>query len=230
MFLSIFATAVDDGYGGTIYNPTLLGYTALVAVMIILLLLAAFLSSKTGKGRHTFSTRQLVFAALSIALATVTSFLKLFDMPMGGSVTLFSMLFITLIGYWYGAKIGIVTAVAYGFLQLILDPYILSIPQMFVDYIFAFGALGLSGFFSQSRYGLIKGYLFGVLGRFVFAVLSGVIFFASSAEGTGMSPLVYSIAYNGSYLAAEAAITLILLALPPVRSAITQVKRLAVQD
>lgn len=229
MFLSIFANAVDDGYGGIIYEPTLFGYTALIIVMIALLLLAAFLSGKSDKGGHAFSTRQLVFSALSIALATTMSFLKLFDMPMGGSVTLFSMLFITLIGYWYGPKIGIVTAVAYGFLQLILDPYILSIPQLFVDYIFAFGALGLSGFFSRTKNGLILGYLAGVLGRFVFAVLSGVIFFASSAEGTGMTPLVYSIAYNGSYLAAEAAITLILLCLPPVRAAIAQVKRIAVQ-
>ena len=227
MFLSIFANQVDDGYGTLIYSLTPAGYLALVAIMIVLLLLAAFISGEKAGKKSPFNTKQLVFAALAIALAMVTSFLKLFEMPMGGSVTLFSMLFITLIGYWYGPKIGIVTSIAYGFLQLIVDPYILSIPQMLVDYIFAFGALGLSGFFSHSKNGLLKGYVAGVLGRFVFAVLSGVIFFASYAEGSGMSPLVYSVAYNGSYLAAEAALTIVLMPLPPVKNAINQVKKLA---
>lgn len=61
------------------------------------------------------------------------------------------MLFLVLIGYWYGLRAGLMTAIAYGFLQLVSDPYIISIPQMLVDYIFAFGALGLSGLFSKSK-------------------------------------------------------------------------------
>lgn len=87
------------------------------------------------------------------------------------------MLFLVLIGYWYGLRAGLMTAIAYGFLQLVSDPYIISIPQMLVDYIFAFGALGLSGLFSKSKNGLVKGYIAGVLGRYFFAFLSGMIFF-----------------------------------------------------
>ena len=48
------------------------------------------------------TTKQLVFSSAAIALAMVTSMIKLFELPMGGSVTLLSMLFITLVGYWYG--------------------------------------------------------------------------------------------------------------------------------
>ena len=81
---------------------------------------------------------------MAIAAAFVTSDIKLFHLPFGGSITLFSMLFLVLIGYWYGLRAGLMTAIAYGFLQLVSDPYIISIPQMLVDYIFAFGALGLS--------------------------------------------------------------------------------------
>lgn len=66
---------------------------------------------------------------------------------------------------------------------------------------------------------LIIGYLAGVLGRFFFAFLSGVIFFASYAP-TGMGTVVYSLAYNGSYLAAEAVITLVILAFPPISGAL----------
>ena len=146
---------------------------------------------------------------------------------MGGSVTLFSMLFICLIGYWYGIGTGLTAAVAYGFLQLIVDPYIISVPQMLVDYIFAFGALGLSGLFSKSKYGLIKGYIVGVLGRYFFAFLSGLIFFGSYAADYGMAAPVYSLVYNGAYLGLEALFTLILLFIPPVNSALKRIKEMA---
>lgn len=168
-------------------------------------------------------TRKLVFSAVAVALAMITSMIKLIDMPMGGSVTLFSMLFITLIGYWYGAGTGILTGCAYGLLQFVIDPYILSIPQVLIDYPLAFGALGLAGLFHNRKFGLQIGYLIGVIGRFVFAILSGVIFFADYAP-EGMNPFVYSFLYNGSYLGAEAIITVIILALPPVAKALANVK------
>ena len=128
------------------------------------------------------TTKKLVFSAMAIALATVTSYIKVFELPMGGSVTLCSMLFISLIGYWFGPKAGILTGIAHGILQFILDPYILSIPQVVIDYFFAFGALGCSGFFRNQKHGLILGYIAAVLGRYFFAVLSGVVFFASCSS------------------------------------------------
>ncbi|WP_075721511.1 energy-coupled thiamine transporter ThiT [Roseburia sp. 499] len=174
-----------------------------------------------------FSAKQLVFSAVALALATVTSLIKPFDLPMGGSVTLFSMLFIVLIGYWYGPYIGITAGIAYGLLQFVIEPYFYSIPQFFTDYPLAFGALGLSGFFSKKKNGLIKGYIAGVLGRYFFAFLSGLLFFASYAEGSGMSAPIYSLVYNGSYLLTEAVITIIIIALPPVTNALSKMKVLA---
>ena len=224
--MSLFATKLVDEYGGTTYNLTGLGYGALVALMLLLLILACYVTG----GKTIFKTKHLVFAAAAMALAMITSFLKLFEAPMGGSVTLFSMLFICCIGYWYGLRTGIMTGVAYGLLQLISDPYIISLPQMITDYLLAFGALGLSGIFCNKKNGLIKGYIVGVLGRYFFAFLSGLIFFGMYAEGTGMSAPVYSLAYNGSYLGCEAAITLIVLAIPAVNKAFAQVKQMAVAD
>ena len=179
--------------------------------------------TSTAAVSSTIAVKKLVFSAMAIALATVTSYIKLFDLPMGGSVTLFSMLFITLIGYWYGPRAGIVTGVAYGILQFLLDPYFFSIPQILVDYPLAFGALGLSGFFRNRKYGLMTGYIAGVAGRYLFAILSGVIFFASYAPEE-MNPFIYSALYNGSYLGAEAVITLLILALPPVSKALAKIK------
>ena len=224
--MSLFATKLVDDYGGTTYNLTGLGYGALVALMLLLLILACYITG----GKTKFKTKHLVFSAVAMALAMITSFLKLFEAPMGGSVTLFSMLFICCIGYWYGLRTGIMTGVAYGLLQLISDPYIISLPQMITDYVLAFGALGLSGIFCNKKNGLVKGYIVGVLGRYLFAFLSGLIFFGMYAEGTGMSAPVYSLAYNGSYLGCEAAITLIVLAIPAVNKAFAQVKQMAVAD
>ncbi len=226
--MSFFAQKVSDGYGGYTYNPTAAGYAALVIILILLLILIGMIKGKSSNGKK-ISTKQITFSALAIALAMVTSYLKILDMPMGGSVTLFSMLFICLIGYWYGLEAGLMAGVAYGLLQLIVDPYIVSLPQMFCDYIFAFGALGLSGIGRNKKHGLLIGYLLGVFGRFVFAVISGVIFFAAYAPET-MSPLTYSAAYNGAYLAAEAVITLILISIPPVKKALDYVRKMAIEE
>ena len=99
---------------------------------------------------------------------------------------------------------------------------------MMVDYVFAFGALGLAGFFHNKKIGLVKGYILGVIGRYFFTTLSGVIFFGMYAPKSFLNPLVYSLAYNGSYIGVEAVITIAILLLPPVRSAVLNVKNIAV--
>ena len=220
--MSIFATPVTDEWG-TSYQLTTAGYVALVIAMLAILLVGCAIFGSKRK----FSAKQLSFSAMAIALAMVTSMLKLGDLPFGGSITLFSMLFIVLIGNWYGLSVGLTTALAYGIMQLVVDPYIISFPQMMLDYVFAFGALGLSGVFARSRNGLIKGYLFGVFGRFIFATLSGYIFFPTFMPEYFNSAIVYSICYNATYLVPELIMTLVLIALPPVNKALTHVKSLA---
>lgn len=220
--MSIFVTEIIDQEWGNYFELTGAGYGILIAVMVLFLLVGCLLSNVNGKKK--FSTKALVFSAMAMALGMVTSMIKLIDMPMGGSVTPCSMLFICLIGYMFGLRTGIFTAVAYGFLQLVVDPYIISIPQMLTDYIFAFGALGISGIFYNKKQGLIKGYLLGVLGRYFFTFLSGMIFFGSYASSYNMSAPIYSLVYNGSYLGLEALITVVILFLPPVGKGIQRVK------
>ena len=198
---------------------TAAGYT-LVAVAVFLLLIVI---SVFAGGRKKIGAKQLAYCSMALALAVVCSQIKLFRLPTGGSITLFSMLFVVLIGYWYGPVVGLLAGVTYGLLRLVLGPYIVSLPQMLVDYPLAFGALGISGFFSNKKNGLLIGYIAAVLGRFFFAVLSGVIFFGMYAP-EGMNPLLYSISYNGFYLCAEGLLTLILLAVPAVRKAMMSVK------
>ena len=194
------------------------GYTALAVLAFALLVIAA----KLAGGQAKFDAKKLAFCAISLAIATVLSMIPFLKLYNEGSATPCSMLFVALIGYWFGPAVGITAGVAYGVLQFILGPYILSLPQVLVDYPFAFGALGLSGFFSGKKNGLIPGFVTGVLGRFFFATLSGVIFFGMWAP-EGMHPLLYSVLYNGSYLGAELLITLAVLAVPAVRKAIGRI-------
>ena len=177
------------------------------------------------------TTNKLVFSAAAIALATVISVvIKLPSLPNGGSVTLFSMLCICLVGYWYGLKTGLTAAVAYGILQFITGPYVVHPAQVLLDYPLAFGALGLSGLFSNAKNGLVKGYIVGVLGRYVMHMISGLIFYtAYTGDFAGNAAAIWaSTLYNMSYIFPEAILTLILLAIPAVRKGLDSVKRMAV--
>jgi thiamine transporter len=202
--------------------------------VLMILLLAAFLFgihviSKSTVRTKKMQTKQLVFCSVAMALAMVASIIKFASLPFGGSITLFSMMFICLIGYIYGAKTGLMTGIAYGILQFISEPYIFAPLQVLMDYPLAFGALGLAGFFSNKKHGLIIGYIAGALGRYVFHVISGYIFFASYAP-EGMNPFLYTAGYNATYIFPELILTVIVLCLPPVSNAIAQVKRQAVNE
>ena len=197
------------------------GYVALTVLFIAVLYSAVFLSNKREK--KSTNTKQLVFCAMIVALGTVASFLKVYEFPFGGTITLCSMLFVCLAGYFYGPSTGIITGCAYGILQLITQPFIVYPLQVMVDYIFAFSALGLSGLFYKAKNGLLKGYLLGVFGRYVFAVISGWIFFSEYAW-QGWAALPYSLVYNGIYIAAEALLTVIIISVPSVKKGLERIK------
>ncbi len=173
--------------------------------------------------KQSFSVKGLAVCGVCIALAFVLSFVKLFSAPLGGSVTLCSMFFICIIGYFFGWKYSLTAALAYGILQFVQKPEIYAPLQVIIDYGCAFTALGLSGFFKDKKFGLYTGYVVGVAGRFVFATISGFVFFAEYAP-EGWNPLIYSACYNGAYVWIAAAIALVELGVPAVRHALDRVK------
>lgn len=64
---------------------------------------------------------KLVECAILLAAAAVLSFIKVVEMPLGGSVTAVSMLPIVLAGYRNGWKWGLLTGVTYSVFQIIMD-------------------------------------------------------------------------------------------------------------
>lgn len=177
-------------------------------------------------------TKKLVFSATAIALATVVSVaIKLPSLPNGGSITLFSMLLVCLVGYWYGPTTGIIAAFAYGILQFITGPYIVHPAQILLDYPLAFGALGLSGFFYQKKQGLLLGFLAGATGRFLFHQISGLIFYTTYVESFegNIAAIWASTVYNLSYILPEVILTVVLLSFPPIRTTFMKLKQLATE-
>ena len=206
---------------------TALGYGLSILAAALFFFIAGMISRNQ---KTKISARQLVFCGTAMALAYIASYIRLIPkMPYGGSVTLFSMLFICLIGYWYGVRAGIMTGLAYGILQFIQAPYVLSLFQVCCDYVLAFAGLGLAGLFSKSKNGLVKGYLLGILVRGLFHVIGGYLYWMDYMPENFPQQLamLYPIVYNYSYILAEGILTLIVISLPPVKKGLTQIKALA---
>ena len=218
-------TALEIAYS---IGLTTAGYVGCVVLMVALVVIASVLSAQKSKGTG-MDARKLAFCAMGMALAFVTSYVKVFELPYGGSVTLFSMLFIVLIANWYGAKTGILVGFAYGLLQFIQGPYVLSLFQVCCDYVFAFAALGVAGFFGKKKNGLLIGYIVAVLARGFFHTLGGYLYWMDYMPENFPQSLkaLYPIIYNYSYLLAEGVLTVILISLPPVKKALQMVARTA---
>lgn len=206
---------------------TSFGYVFFVAAAILLLVVAFVLLKKSNTSIQ-MTTKQIIYCSVAIALAYVCSYIKLFSMPFGGTVTLFSMLFIVLIANWNGAKIGILAGLAYGILQFLQEPYVLNFVQVCCDYILAFAALGIAGLFRNKKHGLLKGYIAGILARGAFHSIGGYLFWMSYMPENFPKSLtaVYPIVYNYSFILAEGVLTIILLSIPAVTKALNQIKNM----
>lgn len=152
------------------------------------------------------STRIIAEIGIAVAIATVLNFLPLWKMPQGGSISL-EMLPILLVALRWGGKPGLMAGIVYGFIQLMVNPYVIHPVQLIMDYPLPYMMLGVAGFFTITRkqvkeINISKVFLAlftaGFL-RFVVHVFSGVIFFSSYAP-EGQNVWIYSIIYNGSYI------------------------------
>ncbi len=219
----------EDGY----YALTKTGYIALALIAVIVLALIGFMKSRKGSENTSskFSVSTITFAGVSIALAFVLSYIKIIQMPWGGSVTLLSMFFIVFVGYLYGPKVGLAAGFIFGILELIQDggTYMLTLFQVCCDYILAFTALGVSGFFKGKKNGLVTGYIIAVIARGIFHVIGGYIYWMDYMPENFPASLraIYPICYNFAYLIPEAILTVVVISLPPVKKAIAGVRNMA---
>lgn len=223
----------EDGY--FVLNEN--GYGALVVIAILVMILIDVLrgrkaaGSQDGKSGKKLPVTTVTFAGASIALAYVLSFIRIYEMPWGGSVTLLSMFFVAFVGYLFGPGVGFAAAFVYSILQFIQSggTYMLTPFQVCCDYFFAFTALGASGFFKGKKNGLVIGYIAAVLLRGIFHTIGGYIYWMDYMPENFPSSLaaIYPICYNFAYILPEAVITVIIILLPPVKKGLGTVKAMA---
>ena len=176
-----------------------------IGALVVMVGLLIYLAKRPEKQGRT-DVRALTYGALCMAMSFVLSYIKLWSMPLGGSVTLASMLPLLWYSNKFGVKNGLIAGAAYGLLQLIQKPEIYHWVQVLLYYPLAFMMLGLAG----SVKNLQLGSIIGVAGRWVCHILSGAIFFAEWVPEGWSNAWVYSAAYNGAYLLVDLIICLVL--------------------
>ena len=181
------------------------------ALLIISIVAVAFIFDSNKK---QFDSRCIAMAGICIAMSFGLSYVKLWEMPQGGSITLASLLPIMIFSYAYGTKIGIMICFIYGILQAIQDPWLIHPAQFLLDYPVAFAAIGLTGIFANIKVfeklpqiSLLLGGLLSSSLRFLSHILSGV--FAFSIYAGDVNPWIYSMGYN-SFVFVDIAIVLVI--------------------
>jgi thiamine transporter len=170
-------------------------------VLSIVAILLIFGLSRFDNQKLYFNSRSLAYAGICTAMSYALSYIKLWDMPQGGSVTLVSLLPLMLYSYIFGARKGVFVGFTYGVLQALQDPWLIHPAQFLLDYPLAFSAVGLAGLFKNiqgfRKFPKLNFALGGILAgcmRFICHVLSGT--FAFEAYAAGQNPWLYSLAYN----------------------------------
>ena len=170
------------------------------------------------KKKSRVALRVLCEGALMVALAQILSYLKLWELPQGGSVTI-GMFPIFLFCIRWGFGPGMLASVVFSVLQLVLDgAYAYSWQSMLGDYIVAFSVLGVAGLFARMKGGFFLGSIAGCVARFLVHWIVGATVGAKYMPDrffgmTMTSPWFYSALYNGSFMLLDLVMILVIGAL-----------------
>ncbi|MBQ7850949.1 MAG: energy-coupled thiamine transporter ThiT, partial [Clostridia bacterium] len=172
-----------------------LGATGWITIITLIVLAAVMIMMSVT--RKVWTAKSLAYAAMCVALSFVLSYIKLFEMPQGGSVTLCSMLPIMLFAAAYGVGPGLLVGAVYGLLQYLQGGWFVHPIQFLLDYPLAFALIGLAGLYrvmprEWSKWSLYAAMILGAIGRAFSATLAGILYWETAPWA--------SLVYNGTYL------------------------------
>lgn len=166
-------------------------------------------------------TKKLTECAVMVALATVLSFIYIYQAPQGGSVTLGSMVPLVLVcAHIKDFRWGLLACFAYSLIQMMVGfmaPPTATLAYFFavvvLDYVVAFTVIFLvnpiSKLFRNELLGIGIGATVAVLCRFLCHFATGILIWGVYAP-EGQPVWLYSLLYNGGYMLPELVITVML--------------------
>lgn len=170
------------------------------------------------KHKTNLKLRMLTEGAVFVAAAQILSYIKLWQMPYGGSIAL-AMLPILFFAVRWGFGPGLLAGLVFGILQFVFDGgFAIGWQSIIGDYLVAFAALGFAGLAHHKKGGIIWGSLLGCCARFVVHFVVGATVWASYMPeeylGRAMtSPWVYSFLYNMLYMLPSTVACVLVLAI-----------------
>lgn len=200
------AAAAEPGFFAEMMGRiTDLGATGWITLITLIVLAAVMIMMSIT--RKVWTAKSLAYAAMCIALAFILSYIKVFEMPQGGSVTLASMLPIMLFAAAYGVGPGLLVGAVYGLLQYIQGGWFVHPVQFLLDYPLAFALIGLAGLYTVlpkkwSSWSLYAAMILGAIGRAFSATLAGIIYWDTAPWA--------SLVYNGTYLIPDTIICIVI--------------------
>ena len=155
-----------------------------------------------------------VLIALSLALMPI----EIPGPAFGGDIDLV-MIPLFIIAYRNGLGYGITSGLVFGFVKCLIGGGIgWGLPSILLDYVLAYGAVGLAGIFKEKSWAIELSTLIGCFARFIIHFISGITLYAITAptELAGMTfvnPVLYSTVYNALYMLPNTVIAVIIMSL-----------------
>lgn len=161
--------------------------------------------------------KKIALCGVMIALGTVLSFIKVYEPPLGGGVTVLSMVPVAFLSCMLGVKWGFAASFSYSLIQLFasmgevfgwgLTPGAV-VATLLVDYVLAYTVLGISGIFAKKGvWGIVAGVAIATFLRFLCHFFTGVYIFDIWAPDSWNNIWLYSLCYNGGYMLPEIILT-----------------------
>ena len=167
-------------------------------------------------------TQMLAEGGIAVALALALSYLKI---PLGvqlggfgGSID-FVMVPLIVFAVRWGFGWGMLAGFAFGTLKyFVANGFAVSWVSIIFDYSVAYAFVGLAGLLKGKYDHMVDAALIGCVARFVIHFISGVTVYAEYMPeeflGIGnMTPALYSLLYNGTYMLPNTVIALVVCAL-----------------
>ena len=211
------------------------------AILLFLAVLTIAFVGKKQENRGKLGAKRVALAGMCLGLSFALSYAKVSPVTSGGSVTLASMAPLLLYAYFFGIADGLLVGLIFGLLNFISGPWILTPMTFVLDYLLAYGSIGLMGFAGKFKFTkktkiddlakaenpsqkerenvlpIVLGTLIVYAARFFFHLCSGMIYFAENSIWVEFpnwalaNGFVYSFIYQCLYLPLDCAITLTVL-------------------